>query len=277
MAVVARSARGPEKQSSKSNTGDLMTITTNLAEKEGAETFCRSRATTNVETAIALAAGTAIAIYGALRRDWFGAALAGGGGYLVYRGVSDLNRPYQGRVRAAFTINKSPQEVYDFVRNPDNWGRALREPKFRHDGQGNVTLRFGMNDRAELKSRIEITDQKPGQFIAWASEEQMLEHRGVVRFKKAPGDRGTEISIALEYKSPAGPISHALASLTGLDPEQLVREGLRQIKQLMETGEIPTTEGQPVGARGVIGTTKRVLYHERPAVEVQSAERLAGD
>lgn len=254
-----------------------MTIHTNLADKTGAKTFARRPATTNVETALTLATGAAIAIYGVLRRDWFGAALAGGGGYLVYCGVTDLRRPYQGRARAAFTINKSPQEVYDFVRNPDNWGRALREPKFEHDGKDCMTLRFGAENGPVLKSHVVLTDEKPGEFIAWSSEEQMLEHRGVVRFKKAPGDLGTEISIALEYKSPTGPISHALAALAGLDPQQLVREGLRQIKQLMETGEIPTTEGQPVGARGISGTTKRVLYHERPAVEMQPEQRLAGD
>jgi uncharacterized membrane protein len=254
-----------------------MTITTNLAEKIGREAFSRRPATTNVETALTLATGAAITIYGALRRDWFGAALAAGGGYLVYCGATDLRRPYQGRVRVAFTINKQPQEVYDFVRNADNWGRALREPKFEHDGTDCMTLRFGSKNGAEFKSHVELTDEKPGEFIAWASEEQMLEHRGVVRFKKAPGDRGTEISVALEYKSPTGPISKALAALAGLDPHQLVREGLRQIKQLMETGEIPTTEGQPVGARGISGVTKRVLYHERPAVEVQPQEQLAGD
>ena len=254
-----------------------MTITTNLAKNAGGKTFSSRPATTNVETALTLATGAAIAIYGALRRDWFGAALAGGGSYLVYCGVKDLRRPFQGRVRAAFTINKTPQEVYDFVRNPDNWGRALREPRFEHDGKDGMTLGFGAENGAEFKSHVELTDEKPGEFIACSSEEQMLEHRGVVRFKKAPGDRGTEISIALEYKSPTGPISHALAALAGLDPEQLVREGLRQIKQLMETGEIPTTEGQPVGARGFSGAAKRVLYHERPAVEVQPEERLAGD
>jgi uncharacterized membrane protein len=253
-----------------------MTITTNLAQEKGGKEFSRRPATTNIETALTLAAGTAIAIYGAIRRDWFGAALAGGGGYLVYYGLSDLRRPYQGRVRAAFTINKTPQEVYDFVRNPDNWGRSLREPKFEYDSNGEVILRFGERNGACFKSHVEITDEKPGEYIAWASEEQMLEHRGVVHFKKAPGDRGTEISIALEYKAPTGPISHALASLAGLDPEQLVGEALRQIKQLMEAGEIPTTVGQPVGARGLRGTAKRVLYHERPAAEMQP-QRLAGD
>ena len=208
-----------------------MTITTNLAKKRGAKVFSGS-ASTNVENLLTLAAGASLAIYGALRRDWFGAALAGSGGYLVYRGVTDSRRPYQGRVHAAFTINKSPREVYDFVRNPDNWGRFLREPKFEQDGQNNVTLRFGNpEDGAEFTSPIELTDEDPGEFIAWASEGEMLEHRGVLRFKKAPGDRGTEISIALEYKSPTGPISRALAALAGFDPEQLVREGLRQIKQ----------------------------------------------
>lgn len=254
-----------------------MTITTNLAGKLGTKPFSRRPATTNIETALTLAAGAAIAIYGAVRRDWLGAGLAAGGGYLVYCGVTDLRRPYQGRVRESFTINKPTQEVYDFVRNVANWGGTLREPKFEHDGNGIMTLRFGAEGGAAFKSHVEVTDEKPGDFIAWASQDQMLEHRGVVRFKKAPGDRGTEISIALEYKSPTGPISHAVAALAGLDPQQLVREGLRQIKQLMEAGEIPTTEGQPVGARGISGATKRVLYHERPAVEVQSEERLAGD
>jgi uncharacterized membrane protein len=253
-----------------------MTITTNLAEKNGGKEFSRRPATTNIETALTFATGAAIGIYGAVRRDWFGAALAAGGGYLMYCGVSDLRRPYQGKVRKAFTINKTPQEVYDFVRNIGNWGDSIREPKFEHDGQGNVVLRFGTKHGAELKSHIEITDEKPGEFIAWASEEQMLEHRGVVRFKQAPGNRGTEISVALEYKAPTGPISHALASFAGLDPDQLVREGLRQIKQLMEAGEIPTTAGQPVGARGLRGTAKRVLYHERPAAEMRP-QRMAGD
>jgi hypothetical protein len=82
--------------------------------------------------------------------------------------------------------------------------------------------------------------------------------------------------VALEYKAPTGPISRAAALFAGLDPEQLVREGLRQIKQLMEAGEIPTTVGQSVGGRGLKGTAKRVLFRERPVAEFEP-ERLAGD
>ncbi len=253
-----------------------MTITTNIAEKYGKKEFARRHASSKVETMVTLAVGAAASIYGLARRDWFGAAFVGGGGYLLFSGVSDLRRPYQDKARVAFTIGKSPQEVYDFVRNPSNWGHSLREPVFDLDNEGKVIIRFGGDDGAEFKSRVDITDEKPGEYIAWASAGHMIEHRGVVRFRKAPGDRGTEISVAFEYKAPAGPIGRSLASLVGLNPEQLVREGLRQIKQLMETGEIPTTAGQPVGARGLSGTAKRVLYHERPAAEMQP-QRLAGD
>lgn len=220
-------------------------------------------------------AGAALSIYGIVRRDWLGAAVAGGGGYLLYCGAADLRRPYQGRVRVAFTIGKDPQEVYDFVRKTRNWDSGLRAMRFVHEGEG-LSIRFGDGKHLALKSRLEVTDEKPGEYIAWASDAHMIEHRGVVHFKKAPGERGTELSVALEYKAPTGPISRSLAMMAGLDPEQLVREGLRQIKQLIETGEIPTTIGQPVGARGMRGAVKRIAFRERPAVEPEP-ERIAGD
>jgi uncharacterized membrane protein len=105
----------------------------------------------------------------------------------------------------------------------------------------------------------------------------MLEHRGVIHFKQAPGNRGTEVSVALEYKAPAGPIARGLASLVGWGPEQVVRESLRHLKQLMEAGEIPTTKGQPSGARGIRGTAKRIMFREGPSEQAVEQTRMAGD
>jgi uncharacterized membrane protein len=252
-----------------------MTITTNLAAENGEAEFSRRPATSNLETALTLTAGAGLSIFGMVRRGWLGTAAGSGGAYLLYCGIADLRRSYQGRVRVGFTIAKSPDEVYDFVRNTENWSRGLRAMNFVREEDG-VSIRFGYGDEAALKSRVQVTDEKPGEYIAWASDARMIEHRGVVHFKKAPSDRGTELSVALEYKAPTGPISRSLATMAGLDPEQLVREGLRQIKQLMEAGEIPTTIGQPVGARGIRGAAKRIAFRERPAVETQP-ERLAGD
>ena len=39
-------------------------------------------------------------------------------------------------------------------------------------------------------------------------------------------------------------------------------EDLRHFKELAESGEIPTVEGQPHGPRGVIGNIKRWMYGE---------------
>lgn len=253
-----------------------MTITTNAFPANRLQDFSSRPATSWLETGLEFAAGAALSIYGVLRRDWYGAAFAGGGGYLLYCAVSDLRRPYQGRVRVAFTIDKSQQEVYDFVRNPQNWRLGVPGVHFEHDAEHGLALRFGDGERFSLNTQVEVTEDKPGEYIAWASDAHMIEHRGVIHFKKAPGDRGTEVSVALEYKAPTGPISRSLALMAGFEPEQIVREGLRRIKQLMEAGEIPTTDGQPVGARGIRGTAKRVMFRERPVIDAQP-QRLAGD
>jgi uncharacterized membrane protein len=61
------------------------------------------------------------------------------------------------------------------------------------------------------------------------------------------GDRGTEVRVVLEYIPPAGQIGFVVAKLFGEEPQQQVSEDLYRFKQLMETGEITSTEGQPLG------------------------------
>ena len=254
-----------------------MTITTNLAPRYGEKEFSRTPATSPYEAILTLAAGTALIGFGIWRRGWLGTALAGGGAYLLYCGVEDFRRPYQGAVRVSFTIQKDRQEVYDFASNPENWHRFMHAIRVENRGNQNFVLSIGKPAGIDFESNIEITDQQAGDHIAWASAEEMLAHRGVIRFKQAPGDRGTEVSVALEYKAPAGPIAQALASLVGWGPEQVVRESLRHLKQLLEAGEIPTTTGQPSGARGVRGAAKRIMFREGPSEQAVEQTRLAGD
>lgn len=254
-----------------------MTITTDLSRTNGGKTFSRRPATSTTEAILTLATGAALVGAGVWRRSWFGAALAGSGGYLLYCGIEDMRRPYQARVRVSFTILKEPKEVYDFVSDPQNWNKFLHVLQLEIRGGGRLHLAIGRPAGIDFESRVEVTDHKPGEYIAWASDEQMLEHRGVIRFDKAPGTRGTQVSVALEIKSPAGPVARSLASFLGWSPEQIVRESLRHLKQLLEAGEIPTTVGQPVGRRGLKGEAMRVIYRERPSEDALEQARLAGD
>lgn len=255
-----------------------MTITTNLGQQYGEGPFSRYRATIKIESLLTIVTGAALAGVGLWRRNWLGAALTGGGGYLIYSGIQGFRRPYQGRVRVGFTIAREPREVYDFVASAENWNKFLHVLRLEPRGDGRLRLSIGKPAGIDFESRVEITDQKAGEYIAWASAEQyMIEHRGVIRFDKAPGTRGTELKVALEFKAPTGPVARALASLVGWDPNQLVRESLRHVKQLLEAGEIPTTAGQPVGERGLKGAAMRVMLRERPSEDAIEQTRLAGD
>jgi len=53
--------------------------------------------------------------------------------------------------------------------------------------------------------------------------------------------------VTLNYIPPMGRAGSMVAKLFGRDADQMVREDLRNFKRLMETGEVPTTQGQPRG------------------------------
>jgi uncharacterized membrane protein len=67
--------------------------------------------------------------------------------------------------------------------------------------------------------------------------------RAIVEFKQAPGDRGTEVRIELEYSPRGGAIGAALAKVFGGDPTGQLRHDLRRFKQLVETGEVVLSDG----------------------------------
>ena len=60
---------------------------------------------------------------------------------------------------------------------------------------------------------------------------------------------GTRVTVHLQYNPPGGKLGAAIAKLFGEEPNQTIREDLRRFKQLMEAGEIPTTQGQPSGRK----------------------------
>jgi uncharacterized membrane protein len=59
-----------------------------------------------------------------------------------------------------------------------------------------------------------------------------------VRFQPAPGGRGTELRVTLEYDPPFGKLGSKVAMLFREEPGQQVADDLRHFKQVMETGEI---------------------------------------
>ena len=88
----------------------------------------------------------------------------------------------------------------------------------------------------------------PGERLAWRSTGRTrVPNSGVVRFRPAPGDRGTEIRVELTYEVPGGRAGAAVARLLGEDPHQQVEDDLRRAKQVLETGDVVRSAGSPEG------------------------------
>ena len=93
----------------------------------------------------------------------------------------------------------------------------------------------------------ETVDDRPGEGIGWRSlPGAAVSNEGSIRFRPAPGDRGTVATLRLRLDPPGGALGDAAIRLLGTRPIDLAVDGvLRRFKSLVETGEIPTTERQP--------------------------------
>lgn len=100
----------------------------------------------------------------------------------------------------------------------------------------------------ELTWDVVIINDEPDGLIAWRSREgDPVVHAGSIRFEAAPGDEGTEVTVALQYDPPLGRIGAVVAWLNQESASLCVYDALRCLKALHEAGEIPTTRDQPKG------------------------------
>ncbi|PYQ90630.1 MAG: cyclase [Acidobacteria bacterium] len=220
--------------------------------------------------------GAALAAYGIRQlkdRSPSGAALTAAGTALIYRGATghcpmysaagintadsrdDTRTALSGargvNVQETVTISRPADELYRF------WRSFELLPSFMHHLVSVEQLdqcRSHWVAKAPAGRTIEwnaeIINEIPGELIGWRTlDGSEVVSAGSVRFKPAPGGRGTEVRVRLQYDPPGGKLGSTIAWMFGEEPSQTIREDLRRFKRLMETGEIPTTDGQPRGNR----------------------------
>jgi uncharacterized membrane protein len=169
------------------------------------------------------------------------------------------------RVAQSIAINRPPEELYRFWRDFQNLPRFMKHLESVQVNKstagttsGNVQGQTTSGECSHWVVRgpagttvewdAEIIEDHPNEWIAWRSLEGAdVDNTGSVRFERAPGGRGTVVRVRMQYAPPAGVIGATIAKLFGEDPSWQVKDDLRRFKQVMETGEIITTEGQPAG------------------------------
>jgi uncharacterized membrane protein len=157
-------------------------------------------------------------------------------------------------VEQAATIKRSVEELYSIWRRLEDLPRFmthLHSVKQLDERRSHWVAKAPAGRRVEWDA--EIINDVPNHLIAWRTVEHAdVVSAGSVRFRPAPGDRGTEVNVRLQYSPPAGKTGAVIAWLLGSEPSQTIQEDLRRFKELMEAGEVPTIEGQPRGRQSIL-------------------------
>jgi uncharacterized membrane protein len=186
------------------------------------------------------------------------AAAGAVGGVMIADIVSALqnsrdSRPV--RVEKVIAIDGSPNELYDFWRRFENLPRFMRHlESVRQTGQNRSHWRARGPAGTAVEWEAEIVDDRPGELISWRSLPGAdIDNSGSVRFERAPGGRGTFVRVKMQYDPPGGFFGSTVAKLLGEEPSVQVQRDLYRFKQVMETGQVVTTEGQPAGRASSTG------------------------
>jgi uncharacterized membrane protein len=154
-------------------------------------------------------------------------------------------------VSCAVTINQPVQDLYYFWRDPTNLPQVMT---YVHSvqpiGENRTHWTLKLPGRGTVEFDSEVFTDTPNEVISWRSlPGSELENAGSVRFRSAPAGRGTEVHLTVEFVPPGGLLGQAALKLFGDVPNQYVAQYLRDFKQMMETGEKATTEGQTSGRK----------------------------
>ncbi|HJV86123.1 MAG TPA: SRPBCC family protein [Noviherbaspirillum sp.] len=157
-------------------------------------------------------------------------------------------------VEKSLIINRAPEDCYRFWHDFENFPRFMKHVEsVRISGENRMHWVAKGPAGLDIEWNAELTADEPNRYLAWRSiEGSDVENFGSVRFENAPGMRGTIVRVELHYSPPGGKAGALIAKLFGEEPSQQIDEDLRRFKWLIETGEIPTTIGQPSGTRGVV-------------------------
>lgn len=227
---------------------------------------------TLAERVLSIFTGSALLSYGLRTRGLKGTGVAVLGSGLLARGVTGYCQIYNTlgistakeeerlpakraiRVEKTLTVNAPVETLYRFWQDIENLPRCMSHIRSvqRLDDRRSHWIMNGPVGMP-IAWDAEIINEVKNEHISWQSTEHAAVYNaGSVHFHPAPEGRGTEIKVVMRYTPPAGALGAAMATLLN-NPEQQLEEDLRRFKSLIETGEMPTTTGQPTGSSSLLG------------------------
>jgi len=159
------------------------------------------------------------------------------------------------RAEASVIIRRSPEECFEFWSNVENFPRFIPEIRsVRPTGEKTSHWTAGFEGHSsQIEWDSETTADPATRRITWQSiPGSNIYVTGEATFEPAPGGRGTVVRVQLDFDHPGRTLTAPASRMVGKHPEQIMYKSLRRMKQLLEVGEIITTEGQSAGRRGSV-------------------------
>lgn len=184
------------------------------------------------------------------------------GGFLLVRGVSGYcavnnaigrNTAHkQGspvEVKTSVSLDRPRSEVYSFWRKLENLPRFMQhlEKVEELDQTRSRWTAKGPAGVGSVSWEAEIVEDNVNEFISWRSlPGSTVDNAGQVRFKETP--HGTDIHVQMTYRLPAGDVGGVAAKLFSPMAERMMKDDIRSLKKVMESGEKSTgTTGRRKG------------------------------
>jgi uncharacterized membrane protein len=158
-----------------------------------------------------------------------------------------------GEARAAVTVGAPADDLHALWLRPDTQSRIWSHfADLTPLDEGSVDWLARGPTGGEYRWRTRIEDSGTDE-ISWSSAEGAdVANAGRLRFRPAPGDRGTECHLHVRFDPPGGMVGQAVGKLFHIVPDEIVRKALYKFRALATTGEIPTTDPQPAARDGGI-------------------------
>jgi uncharacterized membrane protein len=176
-------------------------------------------------------------------------------------GLSTMNperAKHKNKITVALTIHRPIDEVYAEFQYASRLEKAFKNlewSKKESPSQERIyTWKLRGPKNSAYTGEVKVTEEKENHLISWESLPDSfpalnVQLKGEMRFRPAPGDRGTQVILREKPQPSANLLTKALIQSLYPISEQILRESARRMKQLIETGEIATTQGQPEGVR----------------------------
>ncbi|VXD02281.1 SRPBCC family protein [Sphingomonas sp. 8AM] len=152
--------------------------------------------------------------------------------------------------RAAITIGRPADELRALWLSPDVQSAIwadFADVSTADDGATDWVAHGPAGGTYRWRTAAQATDDE----VRWSTLDGAdVANTGVLTFRTAPGDRGTELHLDVRFDPPGGVVGEAVGKLFHVVPREIVAKALYRFRALALTGEIPTTDPQPAARNG---------------------------